>query len=462
MKRTPRAKSSGASDGTGGADRGDGAERTGSAERNHSAGRNDRTEIAGSSSYRRIYAVVARIPAGRVATYGQVAELAGLPGHARQVGYALHALTDDTDLPWQRVINSRGEVSARSTFFAAAREGHQRFLLEEEDVVFDLAGRVDLRLYRWRPGERRRAAAGGSSARAAAAKPATRTAPKTAPATGSPDDFEQEAERIAGLLRPLGSAARAAGAKAYLKSELEFFGVDTPALRGEAHVWLRDRPELDRRGLTATVAALWRRPVHELRAFAVELLMARHELLRAADLRQLEGMLRTARSWAYVDSLAILIVGPLVERHPKLVTTLDRWSTDSDFWLRRSALLALLRRLRTGDLGDPGSSGLGDPGASRPTDSGTPADPTGPADPGGPGDPGGWQRFMLYADAMLEEREFFVRKAIGWVLREVGKRHPRHVVRFLAPRLDRVAGLTLREAVKHLPAADRRRLLPKP
>lgn len=100
------------------------------------------------SSYQRIYDVVRAIPAGQVATYGQVAALAGLPGHARQVGYALHALEDD-DVPWHRVINARGEISRRSD---PGPEPLQRVMLEEEGVVFDLGGRVDLKRYRWEPG----------------------------------------------------------------------------------------------------------------------------------------------------------------------------------------------------------------------------------------------------------------------------------------------------------------------
>lgn len=101
-----------------------------------------------SGNYRRIYAVVRRIPEGRVATYGQVAALAGLPGHARQVGYALHALDDD-EVPWHRVINAQGKVSPRST---PGWEGFQRHLLEEEGVVFTAGGRVDLSQFRWRGG----------------------------------------------------------------------------------------------------------------------------------------------------------------------------------------------------------------------------------------------------------------------------------------------------------------------
>lgn len=98
------------------------------------------------SSYQRIYAIVAQIPEGRVATYGQIARLAGLPGHARQVGYALAALPAERDLPWQRVINARGEVSARSE---PGYDGLQRAILQSEGIVFDSRGRVDLRQFAW-------------------------------------------------------------------------------------------------------------------------------------------------------------------------------------------------------------------------------------------------------------------------------------------------------------------------
>ena len=101
-----------------------------------------------SQTHARIYRVVRRIPRGRVASYGQVARLAGLPGQARLVGYALHALRGGS-VPWQRVINARGEISARS--FAGA-EAEQRRLLEDEGVEFDARGRVSLTRYRWRRG----------------------------------------------------------------------------------------------------------------------------------------------------------------------------------------------------------------------------------------------------------------------------------------------------------------------
>ena len=100
------------------------------------------------SCYPRIYDVVKQIPVGKVATYGQVAELAGLIGKPRVVGYALYRVVTDTDIPWHRVINAKGEVSR-----SALRDGNddlQQLLLEEEGITF-VRGKIDLRQYRWRP-----------------------------------------------------------------------------------------------------------------------------------------------------------------------------------------------------------------------------------------------------------------------------------------------------------------------
>lgn len=101
------------------------------------------------SVYSRIYDVVRRIRTGRVATYGQVALTAGLPGHARQVGYAMAALRDESDVPWHRVVNARGEVSRRAG--GTAFERIQRVLLEAEGVAFDARGRIDLERFGWDP-----------------------------------------------------------------------------------------------------------------------------------------------------------------------------------------------------------------------------------------------------------------------------------------------------------------------
>ena len=98
--------------------------------------------------YRAIYRTVKRIPKGKIATYGQVASLAGVPGAARQVGYALHALKEGNSVPWHRVVNARGAISKRSSGWSA--EVDQRLLLEAEGVKFDAVGRIQLARFQWR------------------------------------------------------------------------------------------------------------------------------------------------------------------------------------------------------------------------------------------------------------------------------------------------------------------------
>jgi 3-methyladenine DNA glycosylase AlkD len=214
-------------------------------------------------------------------------------------------------------------------------------------------------------------------------------------------------------LRRVGTAARAATEKAYLKSDLDFAGAGIPAIRAMVARWSKQRPALQHDQVTGLVAALWARPLHECRAAAVVLLERTSRLLGPADIDLLEHLLRTSGTWALVDGLAINVVGDIVERSPEASTVLDRWAGDDDFWLRRSAILALLRPLRAGG--------------------------------------GDFERFARYADAMLDEKVFFVRKAIGWVLREVAKRRPELVAAWLAPRVHRASGVTVREAVKPLP-----------
>ena len=100
--------------------------------------------------YERIYDVVRQIPSGKVATYGQIAKIVDRCT-ARMVGYAMAALSPNTDVPWQRVINYKGEISIRSRGDGSLR---QRRLLQAEGVKFDRRGRIDLEKFRWVRGKR--------------------------------------------------------------------------------------------------------------------------------------------------------------------------------------------------------------------------------------------------------------------------------------------------------------------
>jgi methylated-DNA-protein-cysteine methyltransferase-like protein len=102
------------------------------------------------TTYDRIYEIVRQIPQGRVATYGQVAELSSLAGKARVVGYALYRVDMQTsDIPWQRVVNAKGEISLSPLRFGT--DYLQRSLLENEGISFNDAGKIDLRKYLWQP-----------------------------------------------------------------------------------------------------------------------------------------------------------------------------------------------------------------------------------------------------------------------------------------------------------------------
>jgi 3-methyladenine DNA glycosylase AlkD len=236
------------------------------------------------------------------------------------------------------------------------------------------------------------------------------------------DPGAREAAELEQAIRALGSPGWASNSKAYLKIDLEFAGVSVPAIRSAVVTWTGRRGRLPHDQLTAIAAALWESPLFESR-LAAEFLLERHaRLLLAADIDLAEHLLRNSGTWALVDGIAANVAGEIAERYPEPTGgTLDRWAGDADFWIRRSAMLALLRPLRRGG--------------------------------------GDFDRFARYADAMLEEKEFFIRKAIGWVLRDTAKRRPELVAAWLAPRVQRASGVTVREAVKPLSPQARDRLL---
>jgi len=221
-------------------------------------------------------------------------------------------------------------------------------------------------------------------------------------------------------LRRAGSAARATGEKAYLKSDLRFWGTGQEPIRAAVRDYGRTHPDLTRTELRAVAEALYATRVHELRASAIGVLERNRETLIDRDMTWLIGLVRQSRSWAYVDWLAPKVIGDVIARDPRSRKRLSVWARDDDFWVRRAALLAEHDALRSGG-----------------------------------GDFALWSRI---AASMLDEREFFIRKAIGWVLREVSKQRPDLTFEFLRKHRERVSRLSLLEGAKYLPAAKRRAL----
>src|SRR6186713_3559445 len=188
-------------------------------------------------------------------------------------------------------------------------------------------------------------------------------------------------ERIEERLRKVGTPERAVSEKKYLKSDLEFLGATVWQTRAATRELT---PPLGHDALVREATELWAAPVFERRMAATFLLDRDARQLSVDDLGLIERLIRESNTWALVDNLAGDVLGKLVDTDPAGVSpVMDRWARDDDFWVRRSSLLAEL----------------------------------GPIRPGAPID-----RFVARADRMLDEREFFIRKAIGWVLREAGKR----------------------------------------
>jgi 3-methyladenine DNA glycosylase AlkD len=214
-------------------------------------------------------------------------------------------------------------------------------------------------------------------------------------------------------LRTVGDEQRAVGAKAYLKSDLEFIGVAAKPLRAVARAFLEVHPEIDHETLFGVVQTLWLRPVYDLRAVAVALLERRTGDLVAGDLDLVEGLLRRSHTWALVDWLCTKVAAPVVDREPEAAAVfLERWSRDEDFWVRRASMLAQLPALRAGG--------------------------------------GDFELFASFASRMVGEKEFFIRKAIGWVLRDVSKKRPDLAYGFLAEHVRDLSSLTFREGSKYL------------
>jgi 3-methyladenine DNA glycosylase AlkD len=228
------------------------------------------------------------------------------------------------------------------------------------------------------------------------------------------DDLESRLRRVA-------TAGRAEQEKRYLKSDLEFWGATVWQIEREVNALSAELGQIPHDELMSLVEVLWSAPVHERRMAAVMFLERGVTLLDVDDLPTIERLIRASKTWALVDGLAADVVGGIVEREPLAAgVVLDRWADDGDFWVRRASLLAELRPIRRGA-----------PLAV----------------------------FLARADRLLDEREFFIRKAIGWVLREAGKKRSDEVAAWLAPRTHRASGVTMREAVKYLPVEDRERLM---
>ncbi|MDI2130622.1 DNA alkylation repair protein [Yinghuangia seranimata] len=224
------------------------------------------------------------------------------------------------------------------------------------------------------------------------------------------------AARLDAELAALADPVRAEAARAYLHSERVHYGVSVPQVRAAVRGMHRAHRGLTRPEILAVAHTLWAPEVFETHLAACVWLEAYVDRLEPEDTDLLAEMIGDAGTWALVDVLAGDVAGRMLLRLPELEHVLRAWAAQDEMWLRRSGVLGFLRGVRAAETYPRWFPVLGE-----------------------------------VADPLLTDPRFFVRKVIGWVLREATKHHPDDVVDWVSGRLDRISGLTLREALKRVP-----------
>jgi 3-methyladenine DNA glycosylase AlkD len=193
----------------------------------------------------------------------------------------------------------------------------------------------------------------------------------------------------------------------YMRDLFPFFGIKKP------HRALLEKPffkTISEENFHPTMHALWKRKEREFHYAALGLAKHHKKLWTPEILPLFESMIRTHSWWDTVDDIASNLVGALVIKYPELALLMDHWIVDPDFWIRRTALLHQLKWKKATDE----------------------------------------ERLFAYCEKTFPEKEFFIRKAIGWVLREYSKTHPESVRKFLSKHQQRMNNLSIREASKYL------------
>jgi len=230
---------------------------------------------------------------------------------------------------------------------------------------------------------------------------------------------------------------RAAKEKAYLYSELKHYGVSVWEMRKFAKFHKKELLALSKKKMLVLVESLWRKRTHEERSMALLVLNMHLEKLDIKDMPFVERLMRESNGWAFLDSLIIPAMPEIIRKDKRGYEYLKKWIKDKDYWVRRSALLAQLLFFRKNCNGD-------------------------------------YKLFFKLAKSQLDESwidseyedklqngraKFFIRKAIGWSLREMSVKQPELVVLFVNKNKDSMAGLTYREATRKLPEEYKAKLI---
>lgn len=225
--------------------------------------------------------------------------------------------------------------------------------------------------------------------------------------------FRDNIRMIQDLEKLFKSAANptvAAEQSAYLRNLFPFFGIAKPdrAIL-EKEIFKKTKIE-DLASLQKTLLKLWEKDRREFHYAALTLAQKYRKLMTPEILPTLEIMIRNQSWWDTVDTIAPNLIGYLVQTYPELTHIMDRWIEDSYLWIRRAALLHQLRWKQATDE----------------------------------------KKLFAFCQKTCHEKEFFIQKAIGWVLREYSKTDPKAVKKFISQHRERLSNLSVREASRHM------------
>jgi len=211
-------------------------------------------------------------------------------------------------------------------------------------------------------------------------------------------------------LEPLANPAKVEGMRSYMRDQFEYLGLNSPERRKANKPWITEAKSAEADDLLTFAEECWAEDEREFQYCALEVLRAGAKRLEPAHLPRVRALIETKSWWDTIDSLAPWTVGTMVANHPELSTVMDEWIDDENDWVVRSAILHQL-------------------GFKQRTD----------------GD-----QLFSYADKRGGDTEFFIRKALGWALRQYARVDPDAVRAYVEDNADMLSGLTKREALKHL------------
>ncbi len=198
--------------------------------------------------------------------------------------------------------------------------------------------------------------------------------------------------------------------RAYMKGQFDFFGLKTPERRAITKPLVGEAKKSDADLLLAFAEACWRESEREFHYAGADCLRAGAKHLRSSDLRRVRALIQEHSWWDTIDGLAAWVVGPMVAADSELSFVMDDWIDDPDMWVARTAILHQLSFKQSTD----------------------------------------GERLFRYCDARASDTEFFIRKALGWALRQYARFEPEAVALYVAENDDVLSGLTKREALKHI------------